>query len=458
MSKIKICTLLASITLAGAPALVQAQQIAPNPNPLSSTITVTGTAENAVNFSNEGVLSIETLGILNNSGGLVNGVWSVDASNEWGYHGSLTNSGTLTNSAGGSLTTFGYLSSSGILNNSGILSSGTTDNHAGYLSNFGTLTNYVSGNLTTFAYLGNLAGGTLSNSGTLGIGTLDDHAGSLNNFGALTNLGTLSYSGSLYNAGTLTNSGGLTTFATFGSLTNDGTLTNSGTLITGGWLGNNNTLANSGTLTNAGWLSNDGTLTNSGTLSNTGGIGGIGTYTQTAGQTVINGSLDQTSVQIDGGNLSGSGAITGDVTIGDGASVNPGNSPGTLNVIGNFFSSGNLVFEIAGLGLYDVLDINGNATFASGTVEFDFIDGFQAAAGNYWDFFFADSISGEDSLDLTFSGTLGAGLSWGVTQLQLENGIGERLFITAVPEPETYAMFLAGLGLMGFIARRRRTS
>ena len=28
--------------------------------------------------------------------------------------------------------------------------------------------------------------------------------------------------------------------------------------------------------------------------------------------------------------------------------------------------------------------------------------------------------------------------------------------ITAVPEPETYAMFLAGLGLIGVIARRRR--
>ena len=27
---------------------------------------------------------------------------------------------------------------------------------------------------------------------------------------------------------------------------------------------------------------------------------------------------------------------------------------------------------------------------------------------------------------------------------------------TAVPEPETYAMLLAGLGLMGFVARRRR--
>jgi hypothetical protein len=28
--------------------------------------------------------------------------------------------------------------------------------------------------------------------------------------------------------------------------------------------------------------------------------------------------------------------------------------------------------------------------------------------------------------------------------------------VTAVPEPETYAMLLAGLGLVGFAARRRR--
>jgi len=28
--------------------------------------------------------------------------------------------------------------------------------------------------------------------------------------------------------------------------------------------------------------------------------------------------------------------------------------------------------------------------------------------------------------------------------------------VAAVPEPETYAMLLGGLGLMGFIARRRK--
>ncbi len=37
-------------------------------------------------------------------------------------------------------------------------------------------------------------------------------------------------------------------------------------------------------------------------------------------------------------------------------------------------------------------------------------------------------------------------------------GYGDSAWVSAVPEPETYAMFLAGLGLMGFMARRRKTS
>jgi hypothetical protein len=35
------------------------------------------------------------------------------------------------------------------------------------------------------------------------------------------------------------------------------------------------------------------------------------------------------------------------------------------------------------------------------------------------------------------------------------DGVDRTIQITAVPEPESYAMFLAGLGLMGLIARRR---
>lgn len=39
---------------------------------------------------------------------------------------------------------------------------------------------------------------------------------------------------------------------------------------------------------------------------------------------------------------------------------------------------------------------------------------------------------------------------------QMQLGIDNvSLSVTPVPEPDTYAMLLSGLGLMGFVARRR---
>jgi hypothetical protein len=36
------------------------------------------------------------------------------------------------------------------------------------------------------------------------------------------------------------------------------------------------------------------------------------------------------------------------------------------------------------------------------------------------------------------------------------NNAGQVIAIGVIPEPESYAMFLAGLGLVGFMARRKR--
>ena len=62
---------------------------------------------------------------------------------------------------------------------------------------------------------------------------------------------------------------------------------------------------------------------------------------------------------------------------------------------------------------------------------------------------FTGSIAGDSTTTLTMSG-FGSNLLTDVGTATLT--------ATAVPEPETYAMMLAGLGVMGFLSRRRRAA
>ena len=79
------------------------------------------------------------------------------------------------------------------------------------------------------------------------------------------------------------------------------------------------------------------------------------------------------------------------------------------------------------------VDLGGVHSAASQSVDMDTLFGPNKAAGNYsFDFFFAERHTTQSNLSITTS-----------------------LSLTPVPEPETYALFLAGLGLIGFTARRR---
>ena len=93
---------------------------------------------------------------------------------------------------------------------------------------------------------------------------------------------------------------------------------------------------------------------------------------------------------------------------------------------GNFFSAGNANFAVTtNLATYQFVE-----NISSGAAGLSFI-GFQAGAGEY---FTSVAISGS--------------YATGVTDVQLAQ---------AVPEPETYALMLAGLAAMGFVIRRRRS-
>ena len=308
-------------------------------------------------------------------------------------------------------------------------------------ANGGSLTVMGGSGISNTSLMQAVNGGQLSlsnvNSNT---GTIQALAGSTVDLNIFDNTGgTLNNYGWLYNNGILNNA-------------MDGLLNN----YSGSTLINSSTLNNNGgVLTNSGTLANNGTLSNSGTLNNmyNGIINGTGNYNQTAGQTKNMGSLTQTSINIQGGILSGTGQIFAPVTIRSGGTISPGDAPGTLTINGNFYSSGNLLFEIGGLGSgqYSMLDINGNATFTGGNITFDFINGYRPLAGNSWnDFLLANTITGLNTLTPNVEG-LGAGLGYNFNPLTDSLSISSA---SSVPVPPT--IILLGTGLIGLVGVRRR--
>ena len=79
---------------------------------------------------------------------------------------------------------------------------------------------------------------------------------------------------------------------------------------------------------------------------------------------------------------------------------------------------------------------------------------------------FANFVLAQPTTDPFAAETLNLGFNARYVQFALNSNYGDsysglsevKFFTSAVPEPETYAMFLAGLGLMGAIARRRKAA
>ena len=157
------------------------------------------------------------------------------------------------------------------------------------------------------------------------------------------------------------------------------TLDNGGTILaTGGAIAHNIALNGTG-----GVFNTTANTTVSGAIGGTGGLwkNGTGTLTLTgvnsytgntnieAGKLVVNGSLSSAVRILKGGSLGGNASIVGNLT--NLGTLAPGNSPGTINITGNYLEAGTLDIEAWGLTAgtqHDQVVASGTATFQAGSI------------------------------------------------------------------------------------------
>lgn len=357
----------------------------------------------------------------------------------------LTNGGTLTNTVGSTLTTtFGStLSASG---------TGTKT-----FNNEGTFTKSGAVSTTTINPVLNNTGTVNANSGTLNLnGGVTQHSGATLNGGTWNVTG-----GSTLNINTGSN---ITTLGTGASVTLSGAGSAFTKITTA--LNNNQgsfTLANNRDLTTAGAFTNSGTMT---VQDSTTVMTVNGSYTQTAGSTILsNGGtiMLSTNLNLNGGELKGSGTITGNVITGGTTTIAPGESPGTLTINGNLtLGSGNtLAMEIGGLtqgSLYDYLDVNGVTTLAGILdVNLDSIFGGTLTGGETFTLLTSNStLTGSFSNVANGSRLNVLGGSFQVNYGGNDVVLGDYLSSSPVPEPSRALLIILGLG--GVMLRRKRAT
>jgi hypothetical protein len=135
----------------------------------------------------------------------------------------------------------------------------------------------------------------------------------------------------------------------------------------------------------------------------------------------------------------------------------PGASPGTLTLAGNFLQAagGTLAVELQSLALHDLFIVGGSAALGGtlaiscfGDCSFEVGDLITVldAVGDLSGSFAQVTLSGfaTGAFDVVYDTVLDR------VQLQVTQAV------TAVPEPGATALWLAGLGVLGFVGRRRR--
>ena len=325
--------------------------------------------------------------------------------------------------------------------------------NAGFFHNRAGANAYASG------VLNNDVGATLVNRGDLGAQTLSN-AGHLNNrsggtmqVSTLTNSGTLVKEGSLQVINELTNAEGAL-FEQRGAMQLLGGNTNRGSLLVAGPTTYSFAFNNIGNVT----------IEPAGSI-----VGEPGSYFwHSSGQLRVDGLLQAADIRVFGGRLSGTGELRGALDIsGD---IDPGNSVGQLTIDGSLNVNGTLNLEVASATSFDRLLVTGNMTVRGGSTMY-LLGSYRPTLGDSFSFLsVAGALDGGNPLNWVVLRLLDPNdPSSGWTPWANPDGIYDpavpgdwrasfeqgTLSIAVVPEPGTWALWLAGLAAVARITRRR---
>ena len=156
------------------------------------------------------------------------------------------------------------------------------------------------------------------------------------------------------------------------------------------------------------------------------------------------------TLEIIQGTVSGNGTVGGDVS-NNGGTLSPGNSPGVMEIEGQYAqgADGSLLIELAGAeaGLsHDVLVVGGTASLA-GQLEVNLLDGFQPLLGDSFDILDLAALQGEFAQIML--PTLVDGLAWDVSALYND------VSLSVVSEPATLVL-LMGMVILSLATTQRR--
>jgi len=443
----------------------------------------------ATAFTNNGTIAWTTTDdVLLQNGSLVtnNGTFVTTAPTtlvDGGYGGTFTNVGTLENNSGATLTvqpggSFDFANAAG-----GTINAPKAADTI--LFNSGSSAQLTFANNSNFTGLGTIeianAGATFTGNQLVGAGTTFVLAAGyfVPGTGGATLKGSISWTGGQFYGGSWAlASGSILNVAGNGGATtkffNATTFTNGGTI-------NWNTadpiyLANGAAIVNNGVFSvtqdasfadggYGGTLTNNGLLEKTGGTGTTSVAPGGSFAGLVNngvtavesGTIALGSSFTNPGTLAGTGTFTAG-TLTNNGHVAPGTylgAPGALALTGNYVQGASGFLDIGATGTANGLfNVSGTASLA-GTVDV-ICDGSCTYSEGTRLLILSSTGLTVDPLSIVQTGFTGTN---DFSLLQSGNNeylVFDKNVTAAVPEPSTYAMILAGLGLLGGAVRRRR--